>query len=66
VAVDDVDESYQRLVAHGAQSVTQPHEREEWFLQVAHVRDPEGNLLEVNKSTYAGESPIAGDDPNSR
>ncbi len=57
LAVDDVDGAYRDLAAIGAESVTEPHDREEWFLRVGHVRDPEGNLLELNKSTYTNSGP---------
>lgn len=53
--VDDVDAAYRSLVDGGATSVRVPHDQEAWFLRVAHVRDPEGNLLELNKSTYSGD-----------
>jgi lactoylglutathione lyase len=55
IAVDDVDASYRELAAAGAHSVAEPHDRAEWFLRVAHVRDPEGNLIELNKSTYTAD-----------
>ena len=54
-SVEDVDEAYEAAVAAGAESVTEPHDQEAWFLRVAHVRDPDGNLIELNKSTYVPE-----------
>ncbi|MCW5874655.1 MAG: VOC family protein [Anaerolineales bacterium] len=46
--VEDVDATYAALQLHGAQFVTQPHDQEAWALRVAHLRDPEGNLIEIN------------------
>ena len=45
---DDVDATTERLRSAGAEVVTDPHDEEAWVLRVAHVRDPEGNLLEIN------------------
>jgi predicted enzyme related to lactoylglutathione lyase len=55
--VEDVDGAFARAVGAGATPVTEPHDQEAWFLRVAHVRDPEGNLIELNKSTYEGAQP---------
>jgi predicted enzyme related to lactoylglutathione lyase len=46
--VDDVDETYNRLSSKGVHFVTEPHNQEAWVLRVAHLRDPEGNLIEIN------------------
>jgi catechol 2,3-dioxygenase-like lactoylglutathione lyase family enzyme len=46
--VADVDSTYKALSAKGVQFVTQPHGQEAWVLRVAHLRDPEGNLIEIN------------------
>ncbi len=46
--VDDLDETYRRLdrgVAFGAE----PQDRPDWGVRVAHFRDPDGNLIEVNQ-----------------
>ena len=51
--VDDVDATIARLRDAGAEVVTEPHDEEAWVLRVGHVRDPEGNLLEIN-------APLAG------
>ena len=45
--VPDVDRSYQELRAKGIQFVTEPHDQPAWHLRVAHLRDPDGNLLEL-------------------
>lgn len=46
--VPDVDAAYEKLTAKGVKFVTQPHDEKDWLLRVAHFRDPDGNLLEIN------------------
>jgi catechol 2,3-dioxygenase-like lactoylglutathione lyase family enzyme len=46
--VDDVDATYRLLIGKGVRFVTEPHDQEAWVLRVAHLRDPEGNLIEIN------------------
>lgn len=46
--VDNVDAAYEELKKKGAKFLTKPHDQPEWFIRVAHFRDPEGNLLEIN------------------
>ena len=46
--VDDVDQAFERLRERGAQFVTDPMDYEVAFLRMAHLRDPEGNLIEIN------------------
>lgn len=48
LAVKDVDAAAAELQARGAHFVTEPHDQVEWFLRVAHLRDPDGNLIEIN------------------
>lgn len=48
-AVDDVDETYQALKEKVA-FITEPHDREDWGIRVAHFRDPAGTLIEINKN----------------
>lgn len=45
--VDDVDTAVNELEARGASFITQPHDQGAWGLRVAHLRDPEGNLIEL-------------------
>jgi predicted enzyme related to lactoylglutathione lyase len=52
--VADVDAAFLAAVSAGAVAVTEPHEQEAWYLRVAHIRDPAGNLIELNRSTYTG------------
>jgi catechol 2,3-dioxygenase-like lactoylglutathione lyase family enzyme len=47
-SVEDVDQNYKELSGRGVQFVTEPHDQEAWVLRVAHLRDPEGNLIEIN------------------
>lgn len=47
--VDDVDDAAGCLVRHGAVPVAPPQDRPEWApgLRTAHLRDPEGRLIEL-------------------
>lgn len=46
--VADVDATYAELRERGVAFVREPHDQEAWVLRVAHLRDPEGNLIELN------------------
>jgi catechol 2,3-dioxygenase-like lactoylglutathione lyase family enzyme len=46
--VANVDTAYKALRAKGIEFVTEPHDQDAWVLRVAHLRDPEGNLIEIN------------------
>ena len=48
-AVENVDDEVRRLTGIGVEMITQPHTQEAWVLRVAHLRDPEGNLIELNE-----------------
>ncbi|MFC5834065.1 VOC family protein [Nonomuraea insulae] len=47
--VDDVDGATARLAGHGAMVAAPPQDRPDWAptLRTAHLRDPEGNLIEL-------------------
>ncbi|MEV6032219.1 VOC family protein [Nonomuraea sp. NPDC052116] len=47
--VDDVDMAADCLARHGATVVAPPQDRPDWAptLRTAHLRDPEGNLIEL-------------------
>nr|WP_225847215.1 VOC family protein [Streptomyces sp. HPF1205] len=47
--VDDVDAGYALCLSHGAEGVAGPVDRPAWGpgLRTAHVRDPDGNLWEL-------------------
>jgi len=46
--VEDVVAVYEKLAAAGVEFVTGPCERREWNCHTAHLRDPDGNLIELN------------------
>lgn len=48
-AVEDVDIAYAALTGKGVALINKPHDRKEWGIRCFHLRDPAGNLLEVNK-----------------
>ncbi len=45
--VDDVDDAYGKAVAAGATSIAEPTDRPDWGLRSAHLRAPEGTLIEL-------------------
>ncbi|MFD0526346.1 VOC family protein [Kitasatospora arboriphila] len=47
--VGDVDAGYALCLRHGAEPVTAPTDRPQWGpgLRTAHLRDPEGTLVEL-------------------
>lgn len=47
-AVDDVEETYHSLKSK-VRFITEPHHREDWGIRVAHFRDPNGTLIEINQ-----------------
>ena len=47
--VDDVDATYAALRADGVEFLTEPHDQAAWVIRVAHLRDPDGHLLEINQ-----------------
>ena len=44
--VDDVDAAAERFREH---AVSQPESRAEWGIRFVHLRDPAGNLIELNQ-----------------
>lgn len=44
--VDDVDAAHANAVAAGAHSVAEPADQRSWGMRVAHLRAPEGTLVE--------------------
>ncbi len=46
--VDDVDATHSALAARGVGFVTDPHDQEAWYIRVAHLKDPDGHLIEIN------------------
>lgn len=49
-AVPDVDEACRQLQAEGVALAAFPTDHPEWGIRTAHVRDPEGNLIEINQN----------------
>ena len=45
--VENVDETYQSLLAKGIPFVNQPTDMPDWGMRVVHLRDPEENLIEL-------------------
>ena len=45
--VQNVDESYQSLLAKGINFINQPTDMPDWGMRVVHLRDPEENLIEL-------------------
>jgi catechol 2,3-dioxygenase-like lactoylglutathione lyase family enzyme len=48
-AVDHVDEACTRLKNKGVALLNEPHNRTAWNARVAHLRDPDGNVIELYK-----------------
>lgn len=46
--VPDVDAQVAELKGRGVQLVAEPVDRPAWGVRTAHLRDPEGNLIEIN------------------
>ena len=45
---DDLDADFQSLKGRGVQVVAEPADHPEWGIRVAYLRDPDGNLIEIN------------------
>lgn len=45
--VENVDKAYKRLREKDITFVNEPHDRTEWGARIAHLRDPDGNLIEI-------------------
>ena len=48
LAVSDVDAAFDTIRARSATFITSPQDRPEWGIRTAHLRDPQGNLVEIN------------------
>jgi len=46
--VDNIDDVYEKLKSKEIEFVTPPEDHEEWHCRMAHFRDPDGNLIELN------------------
>jgi lactoylglutathione lyase len=47
--VDDVDAKCRQLKQQGIRILTEPVDKPDWGIRVAHFRDPDGNLIEINQ-----------------
>lgn len=47
--VDNVNEKYEALNSK-IHFLTEPHDRIDWGIRVAHFRDPNGTLIEINEN----------------
>ncbi len=47
LGVENVDSTCQRLKSLGVSLLTEPVDRPAWGIRTAHLRDPDGNLLEI-------------------
>jgi len=45
--VANVDRTYEELQSKVA-FINEPHDRKDWGIRVAHFKDPEGNIIEIN------------------
>lgn len=49
-SVENVDEAFHQMTAKGAQFLLEPADHPDWGIRTAHLRDPDGNLIEINHS----------------
>ena len=54
-SVDDVDAALEQLRQQGVAVAAEAQDRPDWGIRAAHVRDPDGNLLELNQPVPTGE-----------
>ena len=54
--VADVDQAAATVRSHGGSLLAEPHDRAEWGLRVAHLRDPDDNLVELNRNLPAART----------
>lgn len=48
ISVDDVDRTYQELLAKNISIYNEPKDMPGWGIRVIYLRDPEGNLIELS------------------
>ena len=46
--VDDLDSTLARLRSRGVKLTAEPADHRDWGIRTAHIRDPDGNLIELN------------------
>lgn len=47
--VENVNEYYREMQAKGINFITMPQDKPDWGVRVVHLRDPDGNLIEINQ-----------------
>ena len=47
--VTNVDNAYKELKEKGVEFITTPEDMKEWVIRTAHLRYPDGNLIELNE-----------------
>jgi len=53
--VKDLDATVEKLQERGACFVTEAKDHPEWGIRTAHLRDPDGNVIEINSSIPTAE-----------
>lgn len=53
-AVDDVDRAYDEIGSRGGVFITEPRDQPVAFIRTAHLRDPDGHLIEINAPLQSG------------
>jgi len=48
VGVEDLTATVKMLKERGAGFITEPEDHPKWGIRTAHIRDPDGNLIEIN------------------
>lgn len=48
-SVDNVDSACQQLKMLGIPIIVEPSDHPDWGIRTVHLRDPEGNLIEINQ-----------------
>ncbi|MBN2502693.1 MAG: VOC family protein [Anaerolineales bacterium] len=55
IEVTDVDQFAATLVERGIELITEPHNQPDWGIRCAFLRDPDGNLIEINMGLTSDE-----------
>jgi lactoylglutathione lyase len=56
-AVDNVDDTVEELRGRGVEFVRDAHDQDAWMIRVAHLRGPDGHLIEINAPILRAETP---------
>lgn len=57
LAVEDVDRAATVLRGQGVALVGEPRDQPDWGIRVAHLRDPDGTLIEINQPLSHASTP---------